>query len=41
VIEGMNVVGEIEAVPTGPGGPFPTDAPRSLVLIEKVSLIEE
>lgn len=40
VIEGMDVVEAIVAIPTGPGGPFPTDAPQSVVLIEKASLVE-
>lgn len=37
VVEGMNVVDEIAKVPTGPGGPFPTDAPQGLVVIDRVT----
>jgi len=41
VVEGMDVVEAIAAIPTGPGGPFPTDAPQSMVIIEKISLIAQ
>jgi peptidyl-prolyl cis-trans isomerase A (cyclophilin A)/peptidyl-prolyl cis-trans isomerase B (cyclophilin B) len=36
VIEGMGVADEIAKVPTGPGGPFPTDAPQGLVVIDGI-----
>jgi len=36
VVEGMDVVDRIEAIPTGSGGPFPRDVPRSTVTILKV-----
>jgi peptidyl-prolyl cis-trans isomerase B (cyclophilin B) len=36
VVEGMDVVDKIKAVPTGPMGPFAKDAPRELVVIERV-----
>jgi peptidyl-prolyl cis-trans isomerase B (cyclophilin B) len=35
VVQGMDVVDKIRAVPTGPGGPFPTDAPQKQVVIKK------
>ena len=38
VIEGMDVVDQIKATPTGPGGPFPKDAPQTPVIIEKASV---
>lgn len=38
VTAGMDVVHKIRAVETGPGGPFPKDAPRSPVVIEKASV---
>ncbi|MBN1378091.1 MAG: peptidyl-prolyl cis-trans isomerase [Gammaproteobacteria bacterium] len=41
VIEGMQVVDDIEAMPTGPAGPFDQDAPQGLVVIEKISRIED
>jgi len=40
VIEGMDVVDKIKAVKTGRGGPFPSDAPQEMVIIEKVTLVE-
>jgi len=40
VAEGMDVVDRIRQVPTGPGGPFPKDAPRTPVVIEKAVVIE-
>jgi peptidyl-prolyl cis-trans isomerase A (cyclophilin A) len=38
VIAGMDVVDKIKAVPTGAGGPFPTDVPKTPVLILKATL---
>ena len=35
VIEGMDVVDAIVNTPTGPGGPFHRDAPRSQIVIEQ------
>ncbi|MEY3220101.1 MAG: peptidyl-prolyl cis-trans isomerase [Pseudomonadota bacterium] len=40
VIEGTDVVDKIKAVKTGRGGPFPTDVPQEMVIIEKVTLVE-
>jgi len=39
VIDGMDVVDKIGAVPTGPAGKFKQDAPLSHVVIEKVEVI--
>lgn len=36
VIQGMDVVNKIAAVPTGAGGPFPTDVPKEAVVIEEI-----
>jgi peptidyl-prolyl cis-trans isomerase B (cyclophilin B) len=36
VIEGMDVVDRIKAVPTGSNGPFAKDAPDELVVIQRV-----
>ena len=33
VVEGMDTVDRIAALPTGPGGPFPQDVPREAVVI--------
>jgi cyclophilin family peptidyl-prolyl cis-trans isomerase len=41
VIEGQNVAGAISRVATGSGGPFPSDVPRTPVIIEKVTVIKE
>jgi len=41
VIKGMEVVDKIRNVATGPGGPFPKDAPRTQVIIKKVSVIAD
>jgi peptidyl-prolyl cis-trans isomerase A (cyclophilin A) len=38
VIQGMNVVQQIVQVPTGAGGPFPTDVPRQTVTILQATL---
>jgi peptidyl-prolyl cis-trans isomerase A (cyclophilin A)/peptidyl-prolyl cis-trans isomerase B (cyclophilin B) len=39
VVSGMDVVTKISKSPTGPGGPFPTDAPREMVVIESATLV--
>lgn len=40
VIKGMNVVDKIRNIRTGPNGPFPTDVPLKMVLIQKATIIE-
>ena len=37
VVEGMEVLDRIEAIPTGRGGPFPRDVPRTTVTIDKIT----
>lgn len=39
VTKGMDIVNKIAVMPTGPGGPFPSDVPREVVVIEEVKLI--
>ncbi len=39
VVSGMDVVQKIKAVPTGPGGPFPSDAPQKPILIQSATLV--
>ncbi|MEW6688369.1 MAG: peptidylprolyl isomerase [Pseudomonadota bacterium] len=39
VVSGMDVVMKILKSPTGSGGPFPTDVPREMVVIESVTLV--
>ncbi|NOQ70124.1 MAG: peptidyl-prolyl cis-trans isomerase [Gammaproteobacteria bacterium] len=41
VVEGENIVGAISRVATGPGGPFSKDAPRTPIIIKKVTEIKE
>lgn len=41
VVEGMDVVEKIKAIPTGSGGPFPTDVPKEMVIIEKAFVPED
>jgi peptidyl-prolyl cis-trans isomerase A (cyclophilin A) len=40
VIKGMDVVEKIKAVPTGAGGPFPTDVPKTQVSIVTATLVK-
>jgi len=39
VISGMDVVEKIKSTPTGAGGPFPTDVPKTTVLIKTATLV--
>ena len=39
VIQGMEIVNKIKAVPTGSGGPFPSDVPTTPVLIKSAALV--
>lgn len=39
VVAGLDVVTKIATLPTGPGGPFPTDVPRQPVVIESATLV--
>ena len=40
VISGMDVIRKIETTPTGAGGPFPTDVPKTPVLILSATLVK-
>ena len=40
VVSGMDVVNKIKAVPTGAGGPFPTDVPKTPVVIKSATLVK-
>ncbi|GAB4345244.1 MAG: peptidylprolyl isomerase [Gammaproteobacteria bacterium] len=40
VIEGMDVVQRIAAVPTGSGGPFRRDVPREAVVLKEATLLD-
>jgi peptidyl-prolyl cis-trans isomerase A (cyclophilin A) len=39
VVAGMDVVNKIKALPTGRGGPFPSDVPQTAVVIQSASLL--
>jgi len=41
VIKGMDVVDHIQHMKTGRGGPFPTDVPAKMVIIEKMSRVAQ
>ncbi|MGA8516177.1 MAG: peptidylprolyl isomerase [Burkholderiaceae bacterium] len=40
VIKGMDVVEKMKAAPTGPGGPFPTDVPKTPITILSATLVK-
>ena len=40
VVEGMDVVDKIAELPTGAQGPFRSDVPQPLVVIESVRIVE-
>ena len=40
VVSGMDVVNKIKETPTGAGGPFPTDVPKTAVVIKSATLIK-
>ena len=40
VVEGMNVVDEMAKIPTGPGGPMPTDVPQTPIVVKKASILK-
>ncbi|MFY8104939.1 MAG: peptidylprolyl isomerase [Ramlibacter sp.] len=39
VVSGMEVVNRIKSQPTGPGGPFPSDVPRTPVVIQSATIL--
>jgi peptidyl-prolyl cis-trans isomerase A (cyclophilin A) len=40
VVSGMDVVTKIKGTPTGPGGPFPSDVPKTAILINSATLVK-
>ena len=40
VVEGMDIVDKMATIPTGSGGPMPTDVPQTTIVIKKASLVE-
>ena len=39
VVSGMDVVNKIKEVPTGAGGPFPSDVPKTPVVIQSATIL--
>jgi peptidyl-prolyl cis-trans isomerase A (cyclophilin A) len=40
VVSGMDVINKIKAMPTGAGGPFPSDVPKTPVVITSARLVK-
>jgi peptidyl-prolyl cis-trans isomerase A (cyclophilin A) len=40
VVSGMDVINRIKATPTGPGGPFGSDVPKTAITINSASLVK-
>jgi cyclophilin family peptidyl-prolyl cis-trans isomerase len=40
IVSGMDVVNKIKATPTGPGGPFGSDVPKTPILINSATLVK-
>jgi peptidyl-prolyl cis-trans isomerase A (cyclophilin A) len=40
VVSGMDVVQKIKSAPTGAGGPFPSDVPKTPILINSITLLK-
>ena len=40
VVSGMDVVNKMKATPTGPGGPFGSDVPKTAITINNASLVK-
>lgn len=40
VVSGMDVVNKMKATPTGAGGPFPTDVPKTPIVINSATLVK-
>ncbi len=41
VVQGMDVVDGMSKIPTGSGGPFPTDVPKTPIVINKATVLSE
>ena len=40
VVSGMEVINKIKSTPTGAGGPFPTDVPKTPVIVKSATLVK-
>lgn len=41
VVEGMDVIDEMAKIPTGPGGPMPTDVPTTPIVVNKATVLSK
>ena len=40
VVSGLDVVNKMKSTPTGAGGPFPSDVPKTPILINSATLVK-
>ena len=40
VVGGIDVINQIKVTPTGAGGPFPTDVPKTTITINSATLVK-
>jgi cyclophilin family peptidyl-prolyl cis-trans isomerase len=40
VVSGMDIIQKVKSTPTGPGGPFPSDVPKTAILINSATLVK-
>ena len=40
VVSGMDIIQKVKSVPTGSGGPFPSDVPKTPILINSATLVK-
>jgi peptidyl-prolyl cis-trans isomerase A (cyclophilin A) len=40
VISGMDVINKMKTTPTGPGGPFPSDVPKTPIIVTSATLVK-
>jgi peptidyl-prolyl cis-trans isomerase A (cyclophilin A) len=40
VVSGMDVINKIKSMPTGPGGPFPSDVPKTPIVITSATMVK-
>ena len=41
VVSGMDTIEKIRSTPTGPGGPFPSDVPKTPIVIQSATLLKK
>jgi cyclophilin family peptidyl-prolyl cis-trans isomerase len=40
VVSGMDIIQKVKSTPTGSGGPFPSDVPKTAILINSATLVK-